>query len=182
MTTEVLTLNSLSTNSEIREAFKDNTAFQAGEVIIASIEDTRNPNVKALLLVQQRKDLKITATTMNPLVQLTMGLKPIEGRTLRCWHNIDDEILASLKGVKPGMAAVNVFKQLDEDIRTLKINVTESNNPRIWADSNGVEQYQKPITTSNGRALTSGGKFVYQHTELAANDSMDDVLLTIDKL
>lgn len=183
MTTNIFEEKTLSTatNSTVRELFKDNPDFESGEVIIGAIEDTSNPNVKSLILVQQRKDIKLTATSMNPLVQLTMGLKPIEGRTVRTWHNIDSEILASLKNVRPGVAALSVFKQLDPSIESLKIAVIERHTPRTWSNADGVEQIQSPVRTSKGRALTSEGKFVYQHTELCANNSMDDELLKIDR-
>lgn len=183
-TTQVITLNSNSTNAEIAEVLENNAAFQAKKGVLVAIEPTSNVDVVRLLFVQQTNDVPVATSTVNPLLQMAMGWKQND-LILRAWLNADTTIVQEA-GISIGDTGEAVFQKIAEstgtavDIESVDIKITDSIVPRSWLNGEGEEVVQNPLTTSSGRTLTHKGQLIYRNTDLVLNHSTNHVILSAD--
>lgn len=170
--------------------------FLKGKVILACTKVVgQAQNVVRCMFVQNRPDAVRPGQSNNSLLTISMGWNN-SGRMLRCWHNFDKEIFdqigaESINDTDTPDTAESIFAKAFEvtgqsiDLSSgLGISIVEDSTPVTWIDSaSGEERTQAPlINPQTNTPITSGGKEVYAHTELAVGEYVQTLILNLDKV
>jgi len=183
-----VTVESNVTNAELREQFAELPAFKDGKVILVGIE--HKATVTRCMFIQNRTDLpRTTPTEDNALLAMAMNWSPNDGRLVRTWMNFEPETFQFLtdNGVDVGSTADDLFIKLAAhkgvalNFTKLKIAVVEDDLPESWINAEGNRSFQKPLSDSKSRVLTANGKFIYSHTTLCMDDTIQDIVLKVDE-
>lgn len=159
----------LTSKSKSDQILKSLPEIKSGDVLVACVEPTSNPEYVQAMFVQSKKN------GTSDLQALALGW---DASVERCWMNFKADQAAVLV---PGMKATDVFRSLSDDFdEDIHIRIIHSLEPRTATLADGRIWTQSPLRSeSNGQIRTfvnAKNQPIYKTTELATSDELDETM------